>query len=68
MFKLTKDTGFETKQQRQRNSVFDENVPASKKPHQRSSPKVRNRKRWSQSEHNSYSATGKNLKGIIVQV
>ncbi|WP_229653259.1 hypothetical protein, partial [Vibrio parahaemolyticus] len=45
VFKLTKETGFRTKRQRQRNSVFDENFPASKKPHQGNSPKVRNRKR-----------------------
>ncbi|MCR9855956.1 hypothetical protein NB533_05835, partial [Vibrio parahaemolyticus] len=45
VFKLAKDTVFRIKQPRQRNSVFDENVPASTKPHQRNSPKVRNRKR-----------------------
>ncbi|EQB4594498.1 hypothetical protein ACYKOC_004698, partial [Vibrio parahaemolyticus] len=45
VFKFAKDTGCRTKRQRQRNSVFDENFPTPKKPHQRNSPKVRNRKR-----------------------
>ncbi|MCG7824330.1 hypothetical protein MIR94_23360, partial [Vibrio parahaemolyticus] len=45
VFKLAKDTDCRTKRQRQRNSIFDENFSTPKKPHQRNSPKVRNRKR-----------------------
>ncbi|WP_219625936.1 hypothetical protein, partial [Vibrio parahaemolyticus] len=44
-FNLAKNTGFELEQQRQRNACFTENFSAPKKPRQRNSPKVRNRKR-----------------------
>jgi len=67
-FKLAKNTGFELEQQRQRNACFAENFSAPKKPRQRNSPKVRNRKRSTQSEKPTSSATGANMKGTFAPV